>query len=220
MLPTDLLLASLCLSSENDALGFDFIDDGIKSGTGVWWAVKYLDGYDVIVFRGSLIKDNKGVLLPDWLRDFDSRMIHVDGLGMVHAGFYKNIPDVMKLIAPHLRGCPVVVTGHSLGAARACLYSASLTLFPARVVIFGCPNPGTQELAEIFVGKNIISYKNGHDPVTDAPVYLWPEFPYVSVCDFTHVDGMVDTSLGWPWDYHHELNYLKGIQNDQPSTSQ
>lgn len=218
MLPADLDLARLCASSESDAAGFDFIDAGAK--TGVWFGIKYVDGYDIIVFRGSLLFSG-GKLTPDWLRDFNSRMILVDKLGDVHAGFYEQMPEVYQLIQPRLRGLPVVITGHSLGAARAIIYSAISPIRPVRIVIFGCPRPGTQRLADIFLNDDITSYKNRHDPVTDVPVFVPLEFPYVpATSQYARVDGMVDFNLGPPWADHHADNYVKGIENAKLSAIQ
>lgn len=215
MTPSDLTLANLCLSSETDALGFDYIDDGIKSGTGVWWGLKRGPDNDQICFRGSELFVN-GVLQPDWFRDFRGRMIPVAGLGRVHAGMYDNMPAVVELIKPMLRAKPVF-TGHSLGAARTSYAAAMIGDF-AQLTIFGCPRPGDQEFADLFNGKPVLSGKNRHDPITDLAETL-PFAPWIDLTKFTHYDGMVDHSMGPLIEDHHIANYVKGIENAQPNTS-
>ena len=205
MLPTDLDLARLCLSSETDAQGFDYWDDGIKSGTGVAWGL----AGNVVCFRGSELFVN-GKLQPDWFRDGMARMITVSGLGRVHAGMYENMPAVVELIKPMLREQPIF-TGHSLGADRAAQAAAMIGDY-AQLTIFGCPRGGDQQFSDLFKGKPARSYKNRHDPITDMPVTL-PDFDYVDVMPHIQVDGMVDHSLGWPWEDHHIANYCAGLEN-------
>lgn len=217
MLPSDLTLASLCLSSETDALGFDYIDDGVKSGTGVWWGLKREPDNDQICFRGSELFVN-GILQPDWFRDGCTAMRVVPSLGYVHSGMFRNMPSVIAIIKPMLRAKPIF-TGHSLGADRAC-YAASMIGNYARLVIFGCPRPGNQVFADLFAGKPVSSYKNRHDPITDLPEHIPNFFPYEHIAPFIEVDGMVDHSMGPLIEDHHITNYVKGLENAQSQASQ
>ncbi len=209
MLPTDLELARLCAASENPSqnpsAGFDFIDTGAE--TGVWVAIKKLPDVDVIVFRGSETTE-------DWLRDLEASMTPDGALGMVHEGFSKNLDAVHALLDQHTRPNPVI-TGHSLGAARACIYTGMLVNYfddPAKVAIFGCPRPGSQSLADFIAHIPLKSYKNRHDPVTDVPFPLPPRLLYAHVAPFVHVDGLVDLSLPEPLVDHHIANYVAGLE--------
>lgn len=207
MIPSDLDLARLCAASELNPTGFDFIDDGTE--TGVWVGIKRIGDTDVIVFRGSITPE-------DWWRDAHTEMISIPGLGLVHSGFIKNLDIVHSKLDAITRPNPII-TGHSLGAARAALYAGMLVNYyddPKEVVLFGCPRPGAQTLTNLLKNVPIISYRNRLDPVTDVPLPLPPEFPYEHVRQLTGVDGMVDYSIGPPWDDHHIANYCKGLEND------
>lgn len=202
MIPSDLDLARLCADTYSAAPGFDYIDAGAE--TGVWVAVKKLPDVDVIVFRGS-------DCLEDWLRDFDAAMVYEKGLGLVHAGFSENLDLAHSNIKAMVRPNPVI-TGHSLGAARAAIYSAMRTDPPVKVALFGCPRPGAQELTDRLKGIPITSYKNRADPVTGVPMPVIPLLPYVHVRDFTHVDGMVSSGFSDFLKDHHIGCYMKGLE--------
>lgn len=210
MLPSDLDLACLCASSESSApAGFDFIDDGAE--TGIWVGIRSLPDVDVVVFRGSITPE-------DWWRDAHAEMIALPHVGLVHAGFAENIIDVKAKLTQKVRK-NYVVTGHSLGAARAAIFSALQIFSPLSITLFGCPRPGSDDLRVALENIKINSYKNRQDPITDVPLSL-PDLPYVHVRSFIAIDGMVDTTLGVPWDDHHISNYVKGLENDQSNTSQ
>lgn len=201
MLPSDLNLARLCADSYAATSSFDFIDEGKE--TGVWVAVRKLADVDVVVFRGS---DS----VEDWLRDFDAEMIDVTGLGRVHAGFYKNMQDVWLKLNQVIRRNPIV-TGHSLGAARAAIYSALLIYPPQKTALFGCPRPAAQGLADALKLIPINSYKNRADPVMDVPVVL-PDFPYVHVREMIHVDGSMSNEFPDLLKDHHIQCYINGLE--------
>lgn len=203
MLPTDLDLARFCADTYSAMPNFDYIDAGAE--TGVWVAVKKLPDVDVIVFRGS---DS----IEDWWRDFDAAMVFEKGLGMVHAGFYENLDLTHSNIKAMVRPNPVI-TGHSLGAARAAIYSAMREDHPVKVALFGCPRPGAQALTDRLKGIPITSYKNRQDPVTGVPVPIMPALPYVQVREFIHVDGMVHSSFSDFLKDHHIGAYQKGLEN-------
>src|ERR1700688_4527599 len=84
---TDAALASLCglIYSPTAVIGdWDHIDLGADDG--IYWAIKKLDGYDVIVFRGS-------ITLQDWIDDLRAAPIPTR-IGHVHAGFYVDMEKV------------------------------------------------------------------------------------------------------------------------------
>jgi hypothetical protein len=208
MLPSDLDLARLCLASETNAVGFDFIDNGAESG--VWFGIKKCPDFDIVCFRGS-------ITVQDWMLDGQTEMISCPGIGQVHSGFSRNMLFIKARLSTLVRPNPVV-TGHSLGAARAAIYAGLLAQRPyeepVKVALFGCPRPGAQALVDVCEHLSITSYKNRHDPVTDVPL-SFPEFPYVPVRPYIYIDGMIDTSLPPPFDDHHIQNYCKGIENAQ-----
>lgn len=198
---SDLELARCCQDSYSNPASFDYVDDG--SATGVWVAVKRYPETDVMVFRGS-------DCLEDWLRDFDAIMINDLRLGLVHAGFFLNM-DRVKL--PDLRP-RYVITGHSLGAARAALMGAFNKEPPARIALFGCPRPGANKLKTLLAGIPINSYKNRHDPVTSVPVQLL-DFPYVHVREQIHLDGSVSNEFPGLLKDHHIACYIDGLSKKQ-----
>ncbi|SIO38681.1 Lipase (class 3) [Bradyrhizobium erythrophlei] len=84
-----------------------------------------------------------------------------------------------------LTGQPVIVTGHSLGAARAAVMCGLMVAdgaAPAARVVFGEPKPGLMDFAERIKDVPARSYRNGdalhHDLVTDVP-FSFPPLQYV-----------------------------------------
>lgn len=181
MLPTDAELAGLCFAiyGETAASAFDHFDAGVDDG--VCWAIKRLPGYDVIALRGSLT-------LQDWLTDLNALPVKTR-IGHVHNGFHIGMEHAWADIRPLLKQ-PAIVTGHSLGAARAAILTAFMVksgLPPILRVAFGEPKPGFADLAEIIADVPTRVYRNGngvdHDYVTDVPA-----FPTA----FIHPNGQID----------------------------
>lgn len=208
MLPSALTLARLCLASETNPVGFDYIDHG--EDTGVWWGLVRQQDHDIICFRGS-------ITLEDWMRDAHAEMISFPVVGLVHSGFIEGMPQAMSRIKGMTRPNTIVLTGHSLGAARAAIFAGMIEGKAAQVTIFGCPRPGAEQLKNMLQNTPITSFKNRADPVTDVPFPL-PSANYEHVTRLTNIDGMVDFSLGPPWDDHHIINYCKGLENDESNT--
>jgi Lipase (class 3) len=173
MLPNDAAFSTLCgLIYGPTALidGWDHIDLGADDG--IYWATKKFDGYDVVVFRGS-------ITLQDWIDDLRALPIPTR-IGHVHAGFYTDMEKVWNEVKPMLTQ-PVVVTGHSLGAARASVLCGLMKadgVIPARRVVFGEPKPGLLDFAQFIKDIPGASYRNGdkmhHDYVTDVPLTMPP----------------------------------------------
>lgn len=128
-----------------------------------------IDGVQYVAFAGT---EN----VMGWLDDFDVLPYYHPRLGNLEKGFYRNIPDFVGQITPDLdRELPVVVTGHSRGAAMAAIFAAELALLAismkgVHAVLFACPRPGYQRFAD-FMRANIdgASYRNGPDPVPEVP---------------------------------------------------
>jgi hypothetical protein len=177
MIPTDALIASYCnaIYSPTAVIGdWDRFDAGLDDG--VCLAVKKLPGFDLVVFRGS-------ITAQDWIADFNALPIP-SRIGHVHAGFFAGMEQAWAELRPLLMQ-PVIVSGHSLGAARAAVLCALMVkdgAAPAARVVFGEPKPGLIDLATLIKDVPARSYRNGdtlhHDLVTDVPFSL-PPFEYV-----------------------------------------
>lgn len=185
MTPSDALIASYCgmVYKPTALFDFDHFDAGLDDG--VCWALKKLDGFDLVVFRGS-------ITLQDWIADFRALAVP-SRIGHVHVGFYAGMEHVWSDLRPMLTQ-PAIVAGHSLGAARAGVLAALMTVdgaAPAARVVFGEPKPGLMDFAQIIKSVPARSYRNGddlhHDLVTDLPLsfppleYVHPT-PIVPVC--------------------------------------
>lgn len=164
---------------------------------------------DVIVWRGS-------TTVIDWLDDFQTLPVPDGKLGEVHEGFLRGIAetkaDVDKVLS---KDRLIVVTGHSLGAAHALLYAGHLvaeTAFkPTRVVVFGAPRPGYQQLADVLKQTPIASYRNRVDPVTEVP-FSSALFPFVDCAPLTALDVEPPPIDAWgPLADHHMALYLAGV---------
>lgn len=204
--PSDALIASLCglIYKPLAILSFDHFDAGEDDG--ICWALKRLAGFDVIVLRGS-------VTPLDWVRDFRA-LARPSRIGHVHIGFFAGMENMWTDARP-LVSQPAIVTGHSLGAARAAVLAALMTVDgtpPVARVVFGEPKPGMIDLAEIIKSIPGRSYRNGndvhHDLVTDVP-FSFPPLQYVHPTPIIPVcckpDGDEFAELGvFAW-HHMEL---------------
>lgn len=211
MLPTHAVIAGLCLGiyryTDCPPVAFDVFDDGADDG--VCWALKKLPDVDVVVLRGSTTPH-------DWTDDFTALPIPTR-VGMVHAGFHDGLEHMWADVRPHLTQ-PVIVTGHSLGAARASILTALMIkdgVPPRSRVVFGEPRPGLASHADIVGRCPGWSYCNGygghHDLVTDVP------FPLPG-CEFTRASPLIPLSEppapGDPWGifaFHHMQLYAAAL---------
>eukprot|EP01084_Bolivina_argentea_P153151 267054_1 len=164
----------------------------------------------VISFRGS----HNTV---DWLDDFDIPQVTYPGIpdGYVHQGYYdswmKDLkPSVMKaattLMDSH-RHAPVLLTGHSLGAAVAQLAAIDIANYATNTsndaliysYNFGSPRWGNLVMAKYF--ESLVGYHfrltNQHDPV--------PTLPYKHMGDYA--------------EYHHSWTEI-WYTSDDPLTYQ
>lgn len=185
MIPTDVDLVNLSARIYHDTSGFDYIDVGTDDG--VYFGLKKLDDYDVIVFRGS-------IAALDWWRDLRAEPCETRNIGTVHSGFYAGMEKMWAEVKPMLTK-PVVVTGHSLGAARAdilCALMAADKCPPVYAAMFGEPRPGLPDFARVIKDVPRTVYRNttswGHDHVCDVPLRLFGKL------DFVHPKIMTDVS--------------------------
>jgi triacylglycerol lipase len=123
----------------------------------------------VVCFRGT----NK---LRQWIMNLTALPVpwRGDDRGvLVHQGFRLLFNRVWSLIEPCLIGIdgPVVLTGHSLGAAFATLAAAALPEPPAALVTFGSPRVGNAAFVDRLAQRAFPHHRvvNQHDIVTQLP---------------------------------------------------
>jgi Lipase (class 3) len=211
-------LADLCVglyAYDGKKIEWDHYDDGANSD-GVCWALADRGDYAVVVLRGSTTRE-------DWRRDFDAWAdpFHHDDLGPVHPGFLSGMRTVQREIVELAPAKPLVITGHSLGAARASILSALLTFEGRQIlarVVFGEPRPGFAQLAYILSMTTGASYRNTggarHDLITDVPFSFPPE-EYVHPTPLIDVSEIPDKGISDSWGIfalHHMPLYAAALQ--------
>ena len=169
----DTILVNLCndIYSPQPDDYWEHFDSGAEDG--ICCGLKRLDGYDVIVLRGS-------VTAHDWVEDIRAIPVKTR-IGTVHKGFYDGMEKLWAELKPLLKQ-PVAVTGHSLGAARADILAGLMTVggvTPIRLSVFGEPKPGFGDFAKVIRDIPGESYRNGsehrfYDIVTFVPITIKP----------------------------------------------
>lgn len=133
--------------------------------------VTEMDGFVVIAVRGT-IPDS----LQNWIRNIDALpSFEHPQLGVCHSGFMGAADGLMPLLAPHIAGRNVMVTGHSLGGAIAIDLAALLKIAgnpPVAVVAFEPPRVGMEKMALFLATVDGVIYRFGDDPVPEVP--MWP----------------------------------------------
>lgn len=136
----------------------------------------------ILAFRGS----NEKV---DWLRNIRLKKTRFLDYGKVHSGFLRALDfigpsirvELGKLQAAGMRN--LYVTGHSLGAAMATLFTAealTCSIRPRELVTFGSPRVGDRRFAKKFnaeFGIATTRFVNNNDLVCRLP----PAFPFYSL---------------------------------------
>lgn len=137
----------------------------------------------IVAFSGT-----DAVSKKNWIEDFDFPLIpyvHCKSC-MVHNGFYLTMLSVIGQIKEAIslyqsihKDAKISVTGHSLGAALACLTIAELSAddsFKSSMIttghyIFGSPRVGNHAFAEWFASTASLTYRmvHGKDPVVHVP---------------------------------------------------
>ena len=145
--------------------------------SGVVAGIKYVGNDTVVALRGS-------ITAQDWIRDLKIWPEHDAHLGFVADGFTDGIAEFVVALKPCIRG-KLILCGHSLGAARACIIAALLPT--AQLVLFGCPRPGFRKLRNLVLasGAKVSSFKNRSDPVCDMPYLLGMLGLYVHIAEPT-----------------------------------
>jgi len=179
---------------------------------GVQVGLRHVGAVDVIAFRGSV--DSQ-----DWLRDFEGWAKLHPLLGYCHSGFLQGMDTVAdELSMAVAAGRPFILTGHSLGAARALLvaglFIAQKRPLPAAVVTFGTPKPGMAKLSILLNGGGfpIRHYCNGPDPIAELPLTIPPLLMYqkpqadIAISCAPQIDA--EDAMNW----HDEMLYLEAMK--------
>jgi len=140
------------------------------------------DTTDVVhVFRGT---DDFQSLLADG----DITTTYVEGLGHVHAGFYRALAVILPACLALPR--PAAVAGHSLGAAMAILYAGVLALVsgpdvaPVPVYAFEPPRVSADDtLSKLLIAKAVpwFACRNGRDIIPQIPPTLAHAGPVTAI---------------------------------------
>lgn len=182
-MPTDRDIAQLCLSIYSGPDGFDQAE---LPDTGIAFGLKDFGSVTALIFRGSST-------FSDFVHDSEciADPLDHDELGPVHPGFFEGLPDLWTRLQATLAQKPCVVAGHSLGAARASLFTGLMVVAnqpPIRRLCFGEPRPGFPQSASIIAEVTARSFCNGngraHDLVTDVPFTTWIE-------DYVHATPLI-----------------------------
>ena len=161
------LLAGLCADLYDDTKASAWVHSWETDNVHI--AHAQAEGADILVFRGS-------VEVQDWIRNANAFPEWHPNLGFVHAGFAAGLDEVMPEVQAAV-GDRVVITGHSLGGARARILAALRVIegWPVeQVTVFGSPRPGFANIARVIQksGMSHSSYRNRNDPVPLVPGVL------------------------------------------------
>lgn len=174
-LPSDAALAALCVDSYAATPAGHVIDTVLDRAVIVW-----MSGYTIVTVRGTA--DTRG-----WWSDFQisprGLATHPE-LGECEAGFLAGAVALYPAIKSVLDAGPIILTGHSRGAAMLPILAALMKLDgirPAYCCGFEAPWSVGPKCRD-FVAGDIPGrqYRNGNDPVPDVPAlsYLvanvWP----------------------------------------------
>lgn len=136
--------------------------------------------YFLMSFRGTQELFDLGVDL------YAERLEFTEGVGKVHAGFYKAFKSAQSFIdqaVPSNLEKPIIVCGHSLGGALANLAAAYLRKKNHSKVMlytFGCPLVGDSEFSHHFSKiQPIISYRFVHN--RDLVIMIPPPYSHLRI---------------------------------------
>lgn len=139
--------------------------------------------YHILAFRGTKFPQ-------DWITNlncislpFEEVFTGMPALGQIHAGFgaclEPGLPKLIRMLQSRDTAKPLLITGHSLGGALACLaavyFSAKRPAIVTvrRVFTFGQPRVGVQKLCESFrhfVRAKLVRFVNDEDLVPRIPL--------------------------------------------------
>ena len=179
---SDLQCAELCRAIYAPSKG---AFDAILSVDGVYGGVRYIDGNTVLALRGSLV-------ISDWIQDVRIIPRYDANLGWVSRGFVDGIASFIVKLKPLIKG-RLIITGHSLGAAHACLIAG--TIPSAQLTLFGCPRVSIGgKLRGLIVASGTVatSCKNWDDLVVEVPS-RW--LGYCHAVQVTHLKSAPEPEL-------------------------
>ena len=162
---TTLQCAQLCGQLYEQHTSWDHYWEGGQ----VVCALRKLPDHDVLIFQGS-------VSALDFLRDAEGWPTFDPEIGFCHHGFLVQMDEALAEAIPNLTQ-PAVVTGHSLGAARARIAAAKLSyrgMKVAQLCVFGSPRPGFANARRVIEKSGMAheSWRNMNDPVPLVPAIL------------------------------------------------
>ncbi len=138
------------------------------------------DGTIYIAFRGTHVTSIK-----DLLTDLAAIKVRWPGKGRVHWGFwtaYRSISGAIDRWLEQYPAPPLVVTGHSLGAAMATLMAV---LHPrADLVTFGAPRVGDRAFVDQLAARAVRRYVDCVDAIPRLP----PPIGYAHVQEMVYID--------------------------------
>lgn len=154
--------------------------------------------FAIVAFRGTQPND-----WQDLFSDVLLKAVPWD-VGRVHQGFGKALERVWKPLEAALNQLtdrPVWFTGHSLGAALACLAAFRRGTHAAGVYTFGSPRVGNGVFGgnfdSLFVGRSV-RYANDHDVVTHVPseilAFPYGRYTHLNELRWINKDGQVGTT--------------------------
>lgn len=182
------------------------------------------DNMVLVAFRGT-----EPEKMQDLATDIKLRMT-VGPVGKVHRGFLEALDAVwddddqeqsmLKTIDEfRTNNQPILVTGHSLGAALATLATARLKFENntevAGLYTYGCPRVGDETFAKAFndaLKDRAFRFVNNNDVVTRIPIPL-KSLPYnhVGMLQYFAVDGVLSDDIGW---WAQAIDRFKGRLED------
>jgi hypothetical protein len=172
-------------------------------------AVKRFSDCILILPRGSNT-------LLDWWRDLAAEVPFITKtIGIVPYGFYVSVPALMKVLDPLSMPLPIVLGGHSRGAAEAAQLAGEIVAAGGKVdklLLLACPFPGDEKLSGLLSGIHTEAYRNLSDPVPLSPLLfgMVPVVePYISL-SVAPRPGM--EFYGTELADHHIQCYVEGTQ--------
>lgn len=182
------------------------------------------DSMVLVAFRGTE---------PDKMQDIaaDAKVRMVAGpAGEVHRGFAAALDEVwdnddaeqsvLKTVLEfRTANQPILITGHSLGAALATLAAARLKLENntdvAGLYTYGCPRVGDKTFAAAFdnaMKALAFRFVNNNDVVTRIPVPLrLLPYSHVGQLQYFNVKGVLRDGISW---WQRSIDRIKGIFQD------
>jgi hypothetical protein len=110
--------------------------------------------------------------LTDWMTDAACELISTE-YGRIHCGFLHAAQVLWPQIESRISG-PVILTGHSLGAAIAAVCATWTEC--AELITFGQPRTGDREFVARLNTLPYTRYVNHRDPVCEVPAVLPPGY--------------------------------------------